>query len=457
MPKESTKVSKSKEVADVDVEVDDSNEESNFVHINDFDVDKVTLPAIDEKRSSDSRFHSFPTYDYGGKHQDKITIVTDEIKLTKGGIPKLDDKWRKNDSKREFFWLGWDKEQEACNVLFEKLKQLDEKFDSQISYDSDEKVDHNLETKTVHTLKDKKKEPLTVLEYVPIVRMSVQGGDGEKKADQPEYTPYERIKVKFLKKWDPKKQEGDLSELTTLLYLGENEEAENLTYPSDFEKYLRWNCTAKFVLQVTKFGCKKAVTKDKKGKQEPRECGFDISVVQVAITKEAPSSGTSADKYRKRMFPKLNSVPTTKVAEQKEHAEKAEQKEKGSKKKDESSDESSEDSDGSDGSEDSEGSNDSKDSKASTKSKSSESEEQEKSKAKKAEVKSDKKQPEKQTDKKQEKQSDKKTDKKADIKKKVDSDSESGSGSESEKSDSEDSSSEDEKAKAKSKSKKSSR
>ena len=56
MPKESTKVSKQQEEVEVDTDSDD-----HHVHINDFDVNKITLPAIDEKRSSDSRYHSFPT------------------------------------------------------------------------------------------------------------------------------------------------------------------------------------------------------------------------------------------------------------------------------------------------------------------------------------------------------------------------------------------------------------
>lgn len=313
MPKESTKVSKTQEA-----EVEYNSPDDHFVHIKDLDVEQITLPAIDDKRSSDSRYHIFPTYKYG-KQQDKIVFVTDDIKITKGGIPKLDDKWRKNDSKREFFWLGWDKEQEASNALFEKLKEIDEKYDALISYDADTKEDKNVESQTIHLLKDKKKDPLNILEYTPIVRMSVQGGDGAQKPDQPEYAPYERIKVKFQKKWDKNKKEGDLSELTTVLFLGDKEEEEDLTYPSDFEKYLRWNCTARFVCQITKFGCKKTIEKDKKGKQVPRECGFDITVLQIVITKEAPTSGAStADKYRKRMFPKLGAVPTQHASEKKQ-------------------------------------------------------------------------------------------------------------------------------------------
>ena len=297
-----SKVSKKQEV------VVDSVDDFHHIHINDFDVNKITLPAIDEKRSSESRFHAFPTYD---KQQHKIIFTTDEICLNKGGIPKLDDRWRKNDSKREFFWLGLDTEQNSCNTLFQKLREIDEKFDGQISYDSDEKVDHNIESKTVYTIRDKKKEPLTVLEYSPLVRESVQGGDGEQKPDQPAYVPYKRIKIKFQKSWNKDKKENEPSELTTVLFLGDNDVEEPLTYPSDFEKHLKWKCKARFVLQINKFGCKKAIEKDKKGKQVPRDCGFDITVLQIVITQEAQAYNVNNnDKYRKRMFPKLDSIPT---------------------------------------------------------------------------------------------------------------------------------------------------
>ncbi len=280
----------------------DDNEE-NTIECSEFKIDNLTIPPIDEKRSSDSQYHAFPTYKYG-KKQDKLILKTGEIKITKGGIPKLDDKWRKTDAKREFMWLGIDPEQPACQELFNVLKQIDEKFDEQISYDSESKKDANVETKTVVFQKDKKKTPLEVLEYAPLVKLSVQGGDGESKPDMPEYKPYERVKLRFGKKYDKDRKEGEPSELTTALFLGEKEDPEDLKYPSDFEKFLRWNCTAQFVIQFSKFRVKKAVEKDKKGKQMPRDCGFDLTILQVVITQEAPRTGLSvADKYRKRMFP----------------------------------------------------------------------------------------------------------------------------------------------------------
>jgi len=317
MPKESTK-SKS-----AHVESDEEHDnEFNIIDCTDFKVENLILPAIDEKRSSDSQYHSFPLYKYG-KKQDKLTLKTNPIKITKGGIPKLDDKWRRTDAKREFMWLGEDEEQESCKQLFSVLYEIDEHYNKLISYDSDEKKDHNAETKTVFFQKDKKKaEPLTILDYLPIVKLSVQGGDGENKPDQPEYVPYKRCKLRFAKKYDKERKEGEPSELTTALFIGEKEEPEDLKYPSDFEKYIRWNCTAQFVLQLSKFRCRKAVEKDKKGKQLPRECAFDINILQVIITEEAPKSGMSnEDKYRKRMFPITSNIAKPQIEAKKSSKE----------------------------------------------------------------------------------------------------------------------------------------
>ncbi len=294
MPKDST----SSKHTNSDDEYDGGD--IDIIDVADFNIKNLSVPPIDEKRSSDSQYHAFPVYTYG-KKKDKLTFKTKPIKITKGGIPKMDEKWRKTDAKREYMWLGEDDEQEGCRELFKALREIDDHFNPIISYDADKKTDPNLESNTVVLQKDKKKiEPLTVLDYFPIVRPSVQG---ENKSEQ-EYIPYNRCKLRFAKKFDKDRPDGAPSELTTALFLGDKEEPEDVKYPSDFEKYLRWNCTAQFVLQVSKFRCKKAIDKDKKGKQTPRDCAFDINILQVIIVEEAPKSGASnADKYRKRMFP----------------------------------------------------------------------------------------------------------------------------------------------------------
>lgn len=294
---------KNNEDSSSDYENDDLSD--NNIQVGDFDLSKFVLPGIDEKLSSGAQYHAFPKYKFGEgkKDLDNVVIVTDEIKLTKGGIPRLDPKFRRNDSKREFFYLGWDEEQKSCNELFKLLQSIDEEFDAKISYDSKKDQDPNLESKTVFIQKDKKKEPLNVLEYTPIVRLSQGPPEGsEKKEGQSEYVPYKRIKVKFGTEYNKDKDENEPNKLTTALFLGDKEDPEDLTYPTDYEKYFKYGCSARFVLQINKFWAKKSIEKDKKGIQKPRECGFNIKVLQIVITKESTSGGGQSiqEKYRKR-------------------------------------------------------------------------------------------------------------------------------------------------------------
>jgi hypothetical protein len=328
MPQEYKSKSTKQQIEDVD------NDQINSVSVDDFDVNKLRIPPIDDKRSSDTHYHSFPVYEYDNGKEDKLILTTGEIEITKGGIPRLDEKWRKSDAKREFMWLGIDEAQPECKKLFDALRSIDNHFDGLISFDSDGKKDNNIESQTVYTTKDKKKkDPLTNLEYSPLVKLSVQGGDGTQKEDQPEYVPYERVKLRFSKKYDKDRVEGEPSELTTLLFVGEKENEEDCKYPSDFEKFLRWKCTARFVLQFSKFRTKKVAEKDKKGKSLQRDCAFDINMLHVYITKEAPNAGISnADKYRKRFFPPTMKSTKSQDVEEKQKA-----------KNDESSEESSND------------------------------------------------------------------------------------------------------------------
>ena len=203
--------------------------------------------------SKGSQYLAFPKYKYSKKKKESaLTIVTDVIKLSKGGIPRLDGEYKKTDGDRMFFWLGCDNEQKSCVELFNALRSIDEHYQEQLSKNSD--------TKFVHLLKDKTKEPLDKLDYVALVRESIVPENAEKKVE-----PYDRIKVKFNTKYDKDLPEGQVPEITTSLFVGDREEPENLATVTDFEKFLRWNCEAKFVLQVNKLWAMKAVkNKDRK-------------------------------------------------------------------------------------------------------------------------------------------------------------------------------------------------
>jgi hypothetical protein len=111
--------------------------------------------------------------------------------------------------------------------------------------------------------------------------------------------------VKFNTKYDADKAEGEPSEITTMLFLLDNENPEPYTSVTDFEKSLRWNCEARFVLHINKFWAMKAL------KNKKRECGFTVKCLQVYITKQSTSGAgvSQVEKFRKRLFAPGTSTP----------------------------------------------------------------------------------------------------------------------------------------------------
>jgi hypothetical protein len=268
----------------------DNSEQTQFINSADFDVKKFYVKPIEEKMGTKSQYMAFPKYklNKNSKDGESVIIVTEPIKLSKGGIPKIDGEYRKSDKDREFFWLGCDKEQEACVSLFNALEKIDEVYS--------ELIGDNANSKTIHQMKDGKKEPLDKLEYVSLVRESSQPENA--KDNEKQYEAYNRIKVRFNTKYVPNAEEGEPSEITTHLFLLDKEEPEPYTTVTDFEKSLRWGCEARFVLSVNKFWAMKAL------KNKKRECGFTVKCLQVYITKESTVGGgtSQVDKFRKRLF-----------------------------------------------------------------------------------------------------------------------------------------------------------
>jgi hypothetical protein len=302
MPKSTKTSTKSVEHAEVVQHVDETttptetDEIDNYVEAKNFKIDNFFLKPIEEKMGTKSQYMAFPKIkSKKSKDGDSVIIVTDAIKLTKGGIPKIDGEYKKSDKDREFFWLGEDKTQPACVQLFDGLRKIDETY-SQLIAD-------NASSKVIHLNKDGKKEPLDKLEYVSLVRES--GTPDNAKDSDKQYEPYDRIKVRFNTKWDADKAEGEPSEITTMLFLLDNENPEPYTSVTDFEKSLRWNCEARFVLHINKFWAMKAL------KNKKRECGFTVKCLQVYITKQSTSGAgiSQVEKFRKRLFAPGSATP----------------------------------------------------------------------------------------------------------------------------------------------------
>jgi hypothetical protein len=266
-----------------------SDDVTSYINANEFDIKKFYVKPVEEKMGTKSQYMAFPKIKgKTSKDDESVIIVTEPIKMTKGGIPKIDGEYKKSDKDREFFWLGEDKTQQACVDLFNGLRKIDERYSDLIATNSESKV--------IHLLKDGKKEPLDKLEYVSLVRES--GSPDNAKDSDKQYEPYDRIKVRFSTKYDADKAEGEPSEITTHLFLLDNEEPESYTSVTDFEKSLRWNCEARFVLMINKFWAMKAL------KNKKRECGFTVKCLQIYITKVSTSGAgvTQVEKFRKRLF-----------------------------------------------------------------------------------------------------------------------------------------------------------
>jgi hypothetical protein len=290
----------------------ENSEVQKFVTPQTFKLKNFGLSPVIEKYCSKAQYQAFPKYKYSkdAKEGETLIVATDKIKVTKGGIPKLDGEYRKSDKDRGFFWLGCDNEQPELVALFDMLRSIDEEFS--------ESLKNNKDSSTLYILKDKQKEPIDKLEYVPIVRESAQPED--KKGDK-EYEPYDRIKVKFSTKYDQNAEEGDLQEIDTTLYLLDNEEPEPYTTVTDFTKSLKWNCEARFVFAINKFWAMKAV------KNKKRECGFSIKCLQIIITQESTSGGgvSQAEKFKKRLFAPTG-TGVKKVEASKDKEEKSDEK-----------------------------------------------------------------------------------------------------------------------------------
>jgi hypothetical protein len=320
----------------------------NLVKCEDFNINNFSLPPIDADRSSKTHYHIFPRYKYNDT-EDVCVLVTKPIKITKGGIPKLDQEFRTSDFDREFMWLGFDENQEGCKELFNVFKQIDKKYGSKITYNLKNDVNPNKDTKII--LLDKK--PLNHLKYNSIVKMSIKGG--EKNINDKEYIPYERCKLKFIKKFNKDRKGNDKSphELATSLFVGKDKEAKNTLYPTDIEQYLRWGCTATFLLHFTKMHITKN-DKDSMGETKLRDCAFDVSIAQVVIVEEAPQGGLGISKYRERIIDasddssdENNKNKNDKKDKKNNKKEESKESDSSDKSSDDSSDDSSSDSDSS--------------------------------------------------------------------------------------------------------------
>jgi hypothetical protein len=225
-----------------------------------FDIKRLAFKYVNTDNKDATQINCFPKYKYEGdvgngvlRDGDNFIFTSDPITLTKGGIPSLDEKWRKSDADRMFFWLGYDKSQPECVALFNVLREVDTYMLKEINENKNSK-------KILAKLSSGKETALKNLQYTPAVKLSPTRDDDDddddgKKDDNKnakKYEPYERVKVRFSTKFDESLGPNDPKEINTVVFVKDKEKPERVSTPTDIAKLLYWNCTAKFVLAFSK-------------------------------------------------------------------------------------------------------------------------------------------------------------------------------------------------------------
>ena len=273
------------------------------IKTNEFDVKKYKLePIRDLKDSQDSaQYNAFPRYLYNkkGKNNDKFEsegerfiVITNPIKISKGGLPRLDGKWRKTDNDCLYFWLPLLDTDEGGNDLLKNiLEPLDEYNDKKITQEGNKGFVTRVDEKTgkLVTLKN--------LKYVPCIKEFTPGTNDEdetnddtcdddvfKKDIKMSIDEYKRIKVRLATLFEKDVDKNSLRKIKTRVYINDSdgnpkEETENVESLDDLRKLFVWNCTAQFALEFNKFWVMKSLGEDKM-----RKCSIGVKCVQMYIS-----------------------------------------------------------------------------------------------------------------------------------------------------------------------------
>jgi hypothetical protein len=276
----------------------EEEDEVQIINFDSFDLEgRFALKAISLKDQKDrTQYLCFPKYAYEGEPEgeydtimdngEAAIIVTDDVVINKGGIPRFNTKYHANPDSmgRAYFYIARDDTCPGSVELFKWIQGIDDYFDQKIN------KDNNADEVVCYTIKSKKtnkfiKKPFQDLTYKRMISMTRKPKsmpeDEEDDAPKKEYIPYERIKVKFSTIWDENLGPNDLKEIDTVLFVPGEDDPVDATRVSDFDKHFTWKSTCKFGLMLNKFWIDKS---------DERNCSFGLKCVQLAVTEARPDT-----------------------------------------------------------------------------------------------------------------------------------------------------------------------
>jgi hypothetical protein len=249
----------------------------------------------DAKPVGGNQYTIFPKYTYSqtsGDNNSKVEVLeetlgvlTEPIEIKRGGLLKVDNKFRMSDDDCTAFWLPLQDEfgGEGAVDLKKMLEKIDEYYGEKIAADpSDFLVVKN----------GKQEEPVINLSYIPLVK-TAEAPDGAK-----DFVPWERTKVRIPFKEVDGKKEIDVK----LVIPGDDGEPEKkvATSIAELRKDFTYGCKAQFYLEIKTFWALKSMKKipdptNPKKQVNIRDCGFKVTCKMINIIEKSKMSGGTRD------------------------------------------------------------------------------------------------------------------------------------------------------------------
>jgi hypothetical protein len=309
------------------------------VPASEFKADKFFLSNIEKKFCNDSQYNAFPRYNFGEDDSSgRCIVVTEPIVMEKGGLPKINEKFRPTEKDCQYFWLPLlDEDVGGTEFLTKVLEPLDEYIDLRINKNENDNFVKLMDDKKKVTNVKKLKYNSCIKEFTPESTNEDEESDDEDNANS-----YKRLKVKLALQRDEDYSSEKEQEIKTKVFLcDENgdvrEKPEDIKNMAQLREVFKWRCTAQFCIEFNKLWAMKSTDESKH-----RKCGLGAKCIQMLITKIPEQSG-SASVLGAGVFGKKVNVSSSKKSE-----EKTKEKPEDSESSDDSSDSDSDSSDSED-------------------------------------------------------------------------------------------------------------
>jgi len=210
----------------------------------------------------------------------QLVIVTEPIKLSKGGPANYNEKYHGSNPdsvQTAYFFIPYIETDAGSNLLFSVINQIDEYMENEINT----KKNKQGILETFKSADRKTRIPVNGIRYTEMAKLLEPAVNGK------EFEPYKRLKVKFSSgaKYDKnrsQKYEETRNEtflVDTQIYVGDEPDPKDCKTLSDVRQYFKWGCTAQFALVFNKLWALKSGEK---------KCGISAKCVQMRITEQSP-------------------------------------------------------------------------------------------------------------------------------------------------------------------------